>query len=130
MIWSKSPDTFDDDLDRGLIHFPGTSLPGQVGVTYISGHSSNFAWRKSDYSYVFSRLNELDPGDEFFITVSRVGEDNLTLRYVVFAENKYKPDDQAQFTSSGNDSIVNLSTCWPIGSIAERYVVSARLTGA
>ena len=130
VIWSRSPETFDDDLNRGLIHFPGTSFPGQVGVTYISGHSSNYAWRKSDYSYVFTRLNELNSGDEFFVTVSRVDGEKITLRYVVFEANKYKPDDQAQFTASGDDSIVNLSTCWPIGSISERYVVSARLTGA
>src|SRR3989344_857004 len=129
VIWSRSPDAFDDDLNRGLVHYPGTAFPGQAGVTYISGHSSNYAWRQSNYSYVFTQLDRLDPGDEFFITVSRADGEKLSLRYVVFAENRYKPDDQAQFSSEGTDSIVNLSTCWPIGSIAERYVVSAKLTG-
>lgn len=129
VVWSKSPDGFADDLDRGVIHYPGTALPGQVGVAYISGHSSNFPWRQSDYSYVFTRINELEPGDEVFLTIFESNSNKVTLRYLVTAEKKYKPDDQAQFTSFGDDSLLNLSTCWPIGSISERYVVTAKLTG-
>jgi len=129
VIWSRTPDTFEEDLDNGLVHYPGTSLPGQVGVTYISGHSSNYAWRQSAYNHVFARLNELNPGDEFFINLYRADDSMLTLRYIVYEKNKYKPDDQAQFLGTGDDSVVNLSTCWPLGTTSERYVVSARLTG-
>ena len=129
LVWSRSPDNFDDDLNRGVIHYPGTSLPGQVGVSYISGHSSNYPWVRSDYSYVFTQINKLEAGDEFFLTVYQADGEKITLRYVVFEKNRYTPEDQAQFISDTNDSIVNLSTCWPLGSLAERYVVSARLAG-
>jgi len=129
VIWTNNPDDFENDLDNGLVHYPGTSFPGQSGIAYISGHSSNYIWRQSAYSYVFTRLNELETGDEFFVTVYESDGNPVNLRYVVFAENRYKPDDQAQFASSDPESVVNLSTCWPIGSTAERYVVSGRLTG-
>ena len=129
LVWSKSPENFDADLNRGVIHYPGTSLPGQLGVTYISGHSSNYPWARSDYSYVFTRINELNEGDEFFVTIQRTDGTKITMRYLVFAETRYNPDDQAQFVSQTGESIVNLSTCWPIGSLDERYVVSGRLTG-
>ena len=129
LVWSKSPDNFTKDLDSGVIHYPGTSYPGQAGVSYISGHSSNYIWNKSSYSYVFARLNELVPGDEFFVTVAVTSGQKETLRYVVSEKREYQPDDQAQFESSGNQSVVSLSTCWPLGSTARRYVVSGTLTG-
>ncbi|MDP2933680.1 MAG: hypothetical protein Q8N81_06150, partial [bacterium] len=34
IVWSQSPDNFAKDLENGPIHYPGTSLPGQNGVSY------------------------------------------------------------------------------------------------
>lgn len=129
LVWSKSVDDFNKDLENGVIHYPGTAYPGQVGLSYISGHSSNYIWSKSNYSHVFARLNELNIGDEFFVTVAETSGQKQTLRYVVSEKKEYQPDDQAQFESSGNTSAVSLSTCWPVGSTARRYVVSGTLTG-
>src|SRR3989338_4267839 len=38
VIWSRSPDAFDDDLNRGLVHYPGTAFPGQAGGAHIFRH--------------------------------------------------------------------------------------------
>lgn len=129
IIWSQSPDNFSKDLESGAIHYPGTSLPGQNGVSYISGHSSSYVWNKSKYSYIFSRINELSAGDEFFVTVGKTDGKTISLRYVVTGKKEYKPDDQAQFTDGEGESVVNLSTCWPLGSTARRIVVSGKMTG-
>lgn len=130
IIWTKKVEDFSRDLNNGLVHYPGTSLPGQAGVSYISGHSSTFIWNTSPYGQVLTRLNELNPGDEFFITVYQASGQKTDLRYVVTGKQEYQPDDQAQFVAyNETDSIVNLSTCWPIGSTARRYVVSGRLAG-
>jgi LPXTG-site transpeptidase (sortase) family protein len=128
LLWSKAEKNFTADLENGVIHYPGTPLPGMGGTGYISGHSSNFIWSKSQYSHIFSRLDELKIGDEFFIAVPTVEGKRVNLRYVVFAKNLYSPDDQAQFESA-EESAVNLSTCWPLGSMARRYVVSGKLAG-
>ncbi len=130
VLWSNSSDNFTADLDKGVIHYPGTAYPGQLGLAYISGHSSNYIWSKSSYSHIFSRLNELQAGDEFFITVNNSEGDKVSLRYVVTDRREFQPDDQTQFSpSAAGDSEVNLSTCWPLGSTARRMVVSAKLTG-
>jgi len=47
LIWSSDPKNFDTDLQSGVIHYPGTALPGEIGTTYISGHSSNYSWAKA-----------------------------------------------------------------------------------
>lgn len=129
IVWSQSPDNFAKDLENGPIHYPGTPLPGQNGVSYISAHSSNYVWSKSKYSFIFSRIDELSAGDEFFVTVNKTDGQPLTLRYIVTGKKEYKPDDQAQFEGSGSESTVNLSTCWPLGSTARRFIVSGKMTG-
>lgn len=130
LIWSQSPDDFTADLEKGVIHYPGTAYPGQLGLAYISGHSSNYIWSQSAYSHVFSRLNELKAGDEFFISLTRAEGDKISLRYVVFDRREFRPEDQTQFSPVVfGESEVYLSTCWPLGSTAKRMVVSARLAG-
>jgi hypothetical protein len=48
--------TMQDALAHGVVHYPGSSLPGQVGNMYIFGHSSDYAWAKGDFKHVFALL--------------------------------------------------------------------------
>jgi len=127
LMWSSDPKNFDRDLQSGVIHYPGTALPGQIGTTYISGHSSNYAWAKGNYNNVFTHLNDLADNTSFKITVVQKNGKDAVLHYVVVGRQEYKPTDQAQFRNTG-DSLVALSTCWPIGSTAKRLVVYGKLT--
>jgi sortase A len=45
-----------DDLKKGPGHYPGTSLPGQLGNVVVSGH-------RTTYLAPFNRFDELKPGD-------------------------------------------------------------------
>jgi sortase A len=45
-----------DDLKKGPGHYPGTSLPGQLGNLVVSGH-------RTTYLAPFNRFDELKPGD-------------------------------------------------------------------
>jgi LPXTG-site transpeptidase (sortase) family protein len=127
IVWSKNPGNFNDDLKKGAVHYPGTALPGEKGTMYVAAHSSDYLWNKHPYTYIFSKLNFLEPGDDVFVDIT--GDDGkiYNYRYVVTEENIYKPDDQAQFIDNSVAKI-NLSTCWPIGTQRDRYVVSATLT--
>ncbi len=127
LIFSKSTENFDKDLLNGVIHYPGTALPGQIGTAYISGHSSNYAWVKSDYNHVFTHLDQLGKNQSFNIVVTLNSEKKATLHYVVVDIEEYTATDQAQFASNGK-SVVALSTCWPVGSTAKRLVVFGELT--
>ncbi len=127
LIFSTSTEAFDTDLLNGVIHYPGTALPGQIGTTYISGHSSNYPWIKSNYNHVFTYLGNLGVNQSFDIIVTLGSGKQATLHYVVTGSQQYSPTDQAQFANSGR-SVVALSTCWPVGSTAKRLVVIGVLT--
>ncbi len=128
IIWSKDPGDFENDLTQGVVHYPGTALPGERGTVYISGHSSDYPWKQHDYKYVFAQLNVLEPGDDVFVDVYGLDGKLYSYRYRVSAENIYKPDDQAQFIDNSAAKL-NLSTCWPIGTAKDRYVVTGILEG-
>jgi hypothetical protein len=55
-------------LKEGVVHLSYSTYPGEVGNSYIVGHSSNFSSVKSDYNTVFKPLeSKTQVGDEFFI---------------------------------------------------------------
>lgn len=127
IIWSKDTNSFDKDLQLGVIHYPGTALPGQIGTTYIAGHSSNYIWAKGSYNQIFSKLGDLADNTSFKITVVQRNGQNAIYHYVVTGRNRYLPTDQEQFQNTGK-SLVALSTCWPVNSTARRLVVFGELT--
>jgi LPXTG-site transpeptidase (sortase) family protein len=126
LVWSKDQADFDNDLTKGVIHYPGTAYPGEPGVIYVSGHSSDYIWKKDPMHDVFSKLNYLAPGDDVYIDVYGKDGKVYNFRYQVSGSNTYKPDDQGQFVdNNANVSKLNLSTCWPIGTQRDRLVVTA-----
>jgi LPXTG-site transpeptidase (sortase) family protein len=127
VIWTKNTKNFETDLQKGVVHYPGTALPGQIGTTYISGHSSNYAWAKGEYNKVFSKLGDLPDNSSFIVTVVQKNGQDARLHYVVIKRKEFSPTDQEQFRNTG-DSLVALSTCWPIGSTKSRLVVFGKLT--
>ncbi len=126
IIWSKGEKDFTKDLQMGVIHYPGTAVPGQIGTTYISGHSSNYIWAKGNYNYVFTKLGNLADNASFKITVVQKNGKDAILHYVVTHRKEYSPTDSAQYQNTGK-SLVALSTCWPVGSTAKRLVVYGEL---
>lgn len=128
IIWSADPQDFEKDLTQGVVHYPTTAMPGEQGVMYVSGHSSDYPWKKHPYKQIFASLNALDIGDDVFIDAYDADGKLLNFRYRVIAEQIYSPDDQRQFVDDSK-ALLNLSTCWPIGSTKSRYIVSAVQVG-
>jgi LPXTG-site transpeptidase (sortase) family protein len=126
IVWTKDPANFTEDLKMGAVHYPGTALPGETGTVYVAAHSSDYLWNNHPYTQVFSKLNFLEAGDDIFVDITGQDGKVYNYRYVVTEENIYKPDDQAQFIDNSRAKL-NLSTCWPIGTQRDRYVVSAIL---
>ncbi len=124
LIWSKDTSTFDADLTKGVIHYPGTALPGENGIVYVSGHSSDYIWKRNPMQNVFARINQLSNGDDIFIDVYGKDGKVYNFRYQVQTSKTYTADDQTQFIDSSGSKL-NLSTCWPIGTQKDRLVVTA-----
>jgi LPXTG-site transpeptidase (sortase) family protein len=127
VVWTQDSKNFEKDLKSGVVHYPGTAMPGVVGTSYISGHSSNYAWAKGNYNRVFTKLGDLADNASFSIAVTKTSGKQTIFHYVVTGRGEYKPTDQAQFRNAG-EPVAALSTCWPIGSTAKRLVVFGKQT--
>lgn len=127
VIWTQNVSSFDQDLKRGIVHYPGTAMPGDIGTSYISGHSSGYLWDKSPYKQIFAVLGQVKDGTSFSITAQQKNGKTVTYHYVIERRGEFDATDQAQFISTG-DSIVALSTCWPVGTTDRRLVLFGKLS--
>lgn len=77
-------------LKNGIVHLPFSTYPGEIGNSYIIGHSSNFSAVKSDYNTVFAPIEQKSKvGDEFFI----YDQDGRKLTFKVFEVKAVREDD-------------------------------------
>jgi len=104
-------------LTSGLGHL--FSFPGMGGKVMIYGHSSSYSWDISEYTKIFRRVNELDPGDRVQVTFN-----GKVYNYEVTHEKTIPASDMSAFQGRGEELI--LYTCWPPDSIKERYLVFAK----
>ncbi len=112
----------DGDLRRGVVHYPGTSLPGMVGNFAVAGH-------RAGNGEPFRHLDRLRPGDE--VTVETVAE-RLTFR--VSETRIVAPEDGAALLpvpfragTAPDSPSLTLSTCHPRLISTQRLVVVAGL---
>ena len=112
-----------DDLDKSLIHYTGTSLPGEYGNTVIFGHSVLPAfYNPKDYHAIFSTLPTLEKGDEILINY-----DGLEFKYKVEEYKEVKPDDIEMLEQRFDRRTLSLVTCVPPGTYLRRGVIRANL---
>jgi LPXTG-site transpeptidase (sortase) family protein len=116
---SSETDALLQELENGVIHYPGTALPGKRGNVFITGHSSQLAWEAGRYKSVFALLEKLEVGDTIIAYFQKS-------KYVYrVTETKVVADDDLSVLESSNEHIVTLMTCWPVGTIAKRFIVTA-----
>lgn len=112
-----------DDLDKSLIHYGGTGLPGDYGNAVIFGHSTlpQF-YNPKDYKTIFSTLPTLKIGDEIIVKY-----DGISYRYVIYNMTVTDPADLSPLEQQFDDSYITLITCVPPGTTWKRLNVRARL---
>jgi LPXTG-site transpeptidase (sortase) family protein len=109
-----------ENLNKGVVYYPGSNLPDEKGIAVFLGHSSNYWWSKSAYSNVFALIPELETGDEI-----KIFYQNRQYRYQAVGNKIIKPSQWDQIKSPEIESGLALITCWPLGSALRRYVVFA-----
>ena len=102
------------DLKKGPGHYPETPLPGQAGNAAIAGH-------RTTYGAPFSRIDELQPGDEILVETVQ-GE----FRYLVTEQQIIAPT-QVEVIEDKGDNRLTLTACHPKYSARQRIVVVAQL---
>jgi sortase A len=121
--YSVMHEIFMEELKKGIVRYPGTAKPGEVGNTFIFGHSSNFPWVQSDYNDVFALLDQLATGDEITIFYNQ-----KKFTYRVTDKSIVKPGDVKTLGSRDpTKKELSLMTCWPIGTTLERIIVFSEL---
>jgi LPXTG-site transpeptidase (sortase) family protein len=119
------------NLDKSLIQYPGTALPGQVGAPVIFGHSvlrqfyNPSVKNPRRYYSVFSKIMTLKPGDKIYIT-----QDNIKYTYKVIRKDNVKPEDTFILEQRFDVKYLKLVTCTPEGTYIARGVVTAELVGS
>jgi len=110
---------FEAALDKGVAHYPTTALPGQTGNTSFFGHSSNNIFNPGKYKFAFVLLNQLVPGDTFYITYNGVA-----YAYAVYDKKIVEATEVSILKPvAGRASTAMLVTCDPPGTSLRRLVV-------
>lgn len=119
----KLEDTFMEELKSGVVRYPGTAQPGEMGNVFIFWHSSNYPWIQSQYNDVFALLDQLDAGDEIIIFYNQ-----KKFVYHITDKSIVKPGDVKTLGSRDpNKKEISLMTCWPVGTTLERIIVFGQL---
>lgn len=123
-VEEKSEAAFQLALRDGVVHYPGTAMPGEPGNAYYFGHSSDYAWAKGDYKTVFATLTELAPGA--LIVASNANGTSFT--YVVTGTRVISPKDLSVLDQGdGSEVRLTLQTSYPLGTALKRFIVEAKL---
>lgn len=106
-------------LDNGVVHYPTTVKPGELGNSAFFGHSSNNIFNKGKYKFAFLLLSKLQKDDTFYLTY------NKTLyTYKVVDKKIVKPSEVGVLgTVEGYAATASLITCDPPGTTINRLVV-------
>ncbi len=116
------------DLNKSLVAYKGTALPGQPGAPVIFGHSVlRQFYNPSEknprrYNSIFSTIMTLKSGDEIFVTA-----DGVKFRYIVQEKTEVQPEDVYILTQHYDAKQLKLVTCTPEGTYLRRGVVTAQL---
>ena len=122
---SLDPNKIFDRLEDGVVHYSGSSLPGQKGAAIILGHSSAYPWYKGKYGSVFALLGRLKTGDRIIINS---GEKTLVyeVKESLIFNPPFKNTGLERLTAADGSSIILIS-CWPVGTNYKRIAVRADL---
>lgn len=123
VIWEVEESQINDKLLQGVVHYKGTALPSQdAGNVFITGHSSNYWWIKSNFNQVFALLPQLKVGDKVALTYK-----NNKYVYEVYDKFVVNPDQIDVLKTIDNMSTLTLMSCVPIGTNFQRLIIRSKL---
>ena len=115
--------TQDYSLEKHLVQYLGTSIPGEKGTAVIFGHSTlPQLFNPKNYKTIFATMHNLKIGDDMYTTVS-----GIKYKYKIFSIVITDPEDTNILSQSFDNSYITLVTCTPPGTIWKRLVVRASL---
>lgn len=104
----------EDELQRGVGHYPGTAYPGQESQIVLSGHRDT----------VFRQFGELEIGDSLIVEMP-YGSFEYTIQ-----DSEIVPEDDLTVINPEEyqEEMLTVTTCYPfhyIGNAPDRYILYA-----
>lgn len=116
---STAESGIENALEKGVVHYPTTALPGQNGNAAFFGHSSNNIFNKGKYKFAFVLLHTIVPGDTFYLTYN-----SKVYVYKVISRKVVDPSEISVLDPvPGQTATATLITCDPPGTSLKRLVV-------
>lgn len=117
--WAALERDMQESLRDGVVHYPGTSVPGQTGNVVITGHSSYFPWDSGRFKDVFALLHKVEIGDRIVIYYNQD-------KYVYeVTDYKVVNPENIEILKQVPGNQLTLITCTPVGTNLRRLVVTA-----
>jgi LPXTG-site transpeptidase (sortase) family protein len=110
------------ELDKGVVIFPESVLPGQTGQTIVLGHSAPQNWPKIKYDWVFSDLDKLQEKDEVILYYN-----HQKYKYSVSKKIFLDKDEEIPKDLTNDNNVLILISCWPPGKNFKRIAVETIL---
>ncbi|MFA5946641.1 MAG: sortase [Patescibacteria group bacterium] len=123
-ITKKGEGAYSEALARGVVHYPGTAMPGEFGNVYIFGHSSDLPWSIGQYKTIFAPLPQIQNGEKITLT-DHAGRQFV---YEVFETKVVMPNDLSVLSQyEFKEKLLSVQTSYPLGTALKRFIVLARL---
>ncbi len=118
--WKALENDMQEALRSGVVHYPGTSLPGDGGNVVITGHSSYFPWDPGRFKDVFALLHDVEVGDKVLVYYNQE-------KYIYEVDNimEVKPTNIEVLKQTPSEQLT-LITCTPVGTNLRRLIVTAK----
>lgn len=115
-------DTHLEILERGVGHYVGTAMPGEIGNVSLAGH-------RTTYGKPFNRIAELQPGDLIVIETSEAYHSYAVERHQIVRPWQTEvvapvPDEPGV---EPTEAWLTMTSCHPMWSAQERYILHSRL---
>lgn len=113
-----------DAMSNGIAHvrYPGaSSVPGEVGNSVFSGHSSSDWTDSGAYKFIFVQLERLAIDDVVYVNYN-----SKRYTYKVYDIKVVAPTEISALNYTGTDPVITLITCTPLGTAQKRLLVFAK----
>lgn len=112
-----------NDLSKGLVHLPGSALPGERGNVFISGHSSLSGLLPGLKTAPFAKLTDIKKGDKLTV----VANDTKFVYQVVELKIVDPSDLSVIVPAEPLGRYISLMTCVPPGLNFKRLIVLGKM---
>lgn len=121
ILWDVPLSESLNGLQEGVVHAQESVRPGEVGRTFIIGHSAGYWWNKNPWTTVFAVLDQVEVGDLIFLN-----DGSKTYGYRITATEVVTPKDVHVVRDETLDrNQLALMTCTPVGTTLNRLIVYA-----